>query len=181
MARTGTINLISTNIEYTPEFSGLYGTLRRISYGSLILFIVLGVIVGGIAAYLSARENNLTAQKDALTATMNQVSVKEGLLLTVRQRVSVIDKITLSQKQIAPLFTAIDNILSGGQLISLSLDEVGQTVLTAHVNTLENAISLVDSLLASSQSKALTKPALTSFTIAKDGGFDIAVSFVPKL
>ncbi len=180
MGRANSINLIPATIENTPEFVGVYELLRRISYGGLILFIASGLITGGVFAYLSARQTNLLTQKDSLTATINQYSIKEGLLLTAKQRVVVIDKIVAGQKDFSKLFGTVGNIVSSGQLVSLSLDDTNRVVLVAHVNSLTDAITVVDTLLKTAESHMLTRPELIAFSLSKDGGFDESLSFVYK-
>lgn len=174
------INLIPTTIENTPELAVFFGILQKVTVGSLMLLIGSGLIVAGTFAYFSAVHTRLLGEKDRIVATINQQSIKEGLLLSAKQRIEVIDKIVAAQKHFTTLFAIVGDLRAVGILTSLTLDDTDTATMTVLVNTIEDAVSLVDALLAHEKSHTLTKPALASFALSKDGGFALSVSFVPK-
>jgi len=181
MGRAGNINLITTTIETAPEFAGYFKILQKVSYTSLIVLIVSGVIVGSIFAYVSSRQSALRTEKNTLLAQINRQSVTEGLLLAVKQRVAVIDKILAGKQGVEPLFAIVDGVAAVGKPVSLLLDEFKTVTIVVHVGSVGEAITVADGILEKAKTNVITKPALASFTVNKEGGFDMGISFVVQL
>lgn len=181
MAESVGINLFSTTVEKNPELERITTILRQVSYGGLILLIASGLIVGGLFGYLTIQRDSLTNSKADLTTTIAQQSTKEGLLLAVKERASVVKKVMGLQKKIDPLFSDISQIVVQGQIGSISLDDNNTVLVVANSGSVRDAAKIVSALLGLTNGQKVNNPKLVSLTLSKDGSIDVAVSFVPVL
>ena len=76
-------------------------------------------------------------------------------------------------------FTFIASLVPPTELSGVDLDETNTATVTVHVAGISNAVNLVDGLLGAVAAGQATKPALVKFSLAKDNGYDITLSFVP--
>jgi len=181
MATIGSINLITNKTGENPDITAARSLLQHIGTWSLIVFIISGIIVGGALAYFQVRAAALVSDKNSFVGLVNTDTTKEGLLLAVRQRAGVVGKILTGQKNLNVFFDMIGKFVQPAQISSIAMDDTNKTVVAAHVSSVADATGVVDSLLVLSAANQVTKPELTSFTLSKDGGFDISVSFAPVL
>ena len=181
MVTTGSINLIHSKANENPHLDAITSVLRRVSYAAVITLVLSGILVGAIYAFLQASSTQLEIKNDTLKATVSGDSPKEGILLAIKQRIAVIDKIMASQKDMDKLFGIISEITPVGNLKSLSIDDNNKTTISVQVATISDAVTMVDTLLNLATSGSVTKASLLTFSLTKDQGFNISFSFVPIL
>lgn len=181
MESTRNINLIkSTTTEY-PQLGRLSSLLTRLSIGSIVLLLVSGFTVSALFLFFESRIKDLTNQKEVLSAAIAQDSVKEGLLNSVKDRVAVIDKLSKEQKNVRSFFTILTQIFKTGQIVALSMDDLDNTVVNVHVDSIAEAAEIVDSLRKVVSATQARKPELVALTLGKDGGFLMSISYIPAI
>lgn len=181
MATTDNINLIQTKTNVNPQVKAISDIIQKASYWAVGTLIIAGLLVGGIYAYLTFQGTSLRTQKDELVSQVTQDAKKEGLLLSIRQRIGVIDKVTANQKHIDKLFSVIDTVVPLGSLKSLTLDDSDKATFVAGVGSISDAVSMVDALLKQGENGTVSKTQLESFALSDISGFEISLSFVPTL
>lgn len=181
MARPGGINLISVSNNQNPELAGVSELLRRISYGSLIVVIISGAVVGGLFGFFTIQRDALMNTRTSLVASVNQNSTKEGLLTAVKQRAALVKKIAAAQKQLTPLFTITGQLATPEQLESLLLDDSNKAVVLVKVGSIGDAAKVVDTLMTAVAAHQAEEPQLDALSLTKDGNIELSVSFVPTL
>ena len=155
--------------------------LKKVSFGGLVALILSTVAVGGIFFYLRSQKDQLDRTKTTLSQSIQQNTNKEGLLLSIKQRVVIVDKIIGTQNPIGSLFDTLGIVVSPSQLTALTLDEHAEAVLTIHVKSIDDVITIVDSLLKAVQEKHARAPKLLAMTLTRDGTIEVSLSFVPVL
>ncbi len=178
---TGTINLIKTKTSSSPQLEALEAVLKKISFGGLLALIISSVAVGGLFFYLRAQKEQLEGTKATLTQSITQNTNKEGLLLSIRQRISIIDKIQANKSPAGPLFDILGTVVSPSQLFGLALDDHNEAIVTIHVKSIDDVVTIVDLLLKAVEEKQAKSPKLVSLTLARDGTIEVALSFVTVL
>lgn len=176
-----TINLIRTTTS-GPQLSGeASGVIQKITYGSLLALIVSGLIVGSVFLYVQSVERQRASEKQALVAEVAQNTSKEGLLLSVGQRSTVVSKLLKGARAIRPLFDQFSSIIPFELVQSLSADEGNRIVFSANVATISQMVAVVDALQKSAAQAQIINPELQSLSMSKEGGFIITISFTARL
>jgi hypothetical protein len=174
-----TINLIQTKQqEESPQMGIVIAFSRRLSLWALTIFIVSGIVIGGMYYYLKVRYDQLVATRQELTQNITQNATKEGLLASVKQRTALITKIFGVQQPVGNVFDLLTSFLSPGQMSDVSIDEKNNVSFTIHTASIDDVISVTDTLIKQTTEHHIKAPQLTSLTLAKTGGFDVGLSFI---
>lgn len=152
--------------------------VRTISFWFLGVLIVSGIIVSGTYYYLRVRQEQLAQTQQQLSQSITQSNVKEGLLLAVKQRAALTNKIVGIQQPIGSVFDTLAMFVSQGQITSVSLDDHSVVVLNIHTQSISETVALVDALMKTVAANRVRAPQLLSLTLGHNGGIDIAVSFI---
>lgn len=176
-----TINLIATKTDEGPQLTRITALLKKISYGSVILLLITGFLVGGVYVFVQGRVSQLTQEKNTLAQSVAADSTKEGLLRALKDRVAVFDKLSASAKHMDKFFNEVSLIGNTGTIDSISLDDTGKAIISTKLGSIDQAITVTDTLIKEATAGNITKPSLISMTIDKDGGFSLSVSFVQVL
>lgn len=175
------INLISTQAGQGPEFGALAATLKKVCYGSVIIFLASGLIVGAAYAFVRIQIGRLNEEKSTFAQAISASSVKEGLLLSLKNRIAVMDKLATSEKHMDILFNRISEIGATAPIKSFTLDDKNQVTMITQVNAIEQGILVTDAVIKEALAGNLTKPSLVSMTLDKTGTYNLTVSFVANL
>lgn len=175
------INLIRTKTTIPPELEVLALWLGRISTFTLIGLIITGVITGGIFFYVQLRVNTLTDRKDALIQQVTQETTKEGLLLATKSRSGIVDKLLQTKKPLEQILDTVTRFVSKEQLIALTYDDTGRTVIRAHASSLDEVVVMVDGLVKEVTAKRLRQAQLVSLMFESSGGMQVSFSFTTIL
>jgi len=173
-----TINLIQTKTPVSPQMEMATVFLRKLSLWVLVIFVVSGTIVGGIFYYLRVRDQNETNVDQQLSQEISQSTIKEGLLLALKQRILLTNKIIAVQKPVNKLFDTVAAFIPLGQVNALSLDDNNTVLLTIHAQSMKDMISPVDALIQQIAARTLRSPQLVSLSFKDDGSIDVTVSFI---
>lgn len=175
------LNLIQTKTNVSKELELLDTWISRVSIGSLILLMVSGVLVGSIFFFLRSREAQLVGQKSSLVADVSQETTKEGLLLAIKRRSTIVDTLIGKQKSFQEFFATLSRIAPAANLNSVSFDEQNKTVIVIHTDTIGEVLTIVDVLVKETTDQKIRNPELISLTFEREGGIQASFSFVGNL
>ncbi len=175
------LNLIQTKTNVSKELEMFETWVSRVSMGALILLMVSGILVGSLFFFLRSTESRMTEQKSVLVAQVSASTVKEGLLLAIKRRSTIVDTLIGKQKSFQDFFTTITRIVPTNNLNSLSFDERGKTVMVVHTETISEVLTIVDVLLKETKDQKIKNPELISLTFGQTGGIQASFSFIGNL
>lgn len=175
------INLLKAKTALSPSFVALERHLHIASYAVLIGTLSVSLFLGVGYTVLRSRLGVLIlAQQKYVTLIANQ-SRKEVLLVSIKDRLSALDKIIASQKNWVVAFDLIARVLGGQPLNSFSVNDEQQVSMSITVFSIEEAISLVDRIALEMHDKKLIRPTLESLHYGKNGSVDLSIVFIPTL
>jgi hypothetical protein len=176
-----TINLIPIKPEESPQTGIVTSLLRRLSLWAFMIFIVSGILVGGLYYYTKVRLEQLQSTKQDLSQIVSQSVTKEGLLASLKQRTTLITKILGVQKPVGKILDLIVSFVPPSGISNVSFDDKNNVSVSIHASSINDVLSITDTLIKQTAANRVQAPQLVSFTIGRTGGFDIGVSFIPVL
>lgn len=126
------INLIQSKTDVSAQMEPVTLLLRKLSLWALLILVISGIAVSGIYFYMKVRGEQLTEKKKQLLQSITQSATTEGLLVSVRQRVALTNKIFGVQQPVGKVFDVLSMFVSPSQVSTLSLDEHNKVSLTIH-------------------------------------------------
>lgn len=172
------INLIKTATEFSGEFMVLQERLRLGSVIATGALLLVGLILGGMYFFLQTRLTTLKAQESTLTSTLTKSSVKEGLYLSFKDRVSIVSKVMKLQMPHAGVLNSLRTIAPAGALSAFSVDEKNTVTTSITVSSVEDLGTFVANILKVAKSGGIKNPILEGVTLEKGGTFKMTLSFV---
>jgi len=116
-----------------------------------------------------------------LSQEISQSTIKEGLLLALKQRILLTNKIIDVQKPVNKLFDTVAAFIPLGQVSALSLNDNNTVLLTIHAQSIKDMISPVDALIQQVAARDSPITATYSLSFKDDGSIDVTVSFIALL
>src|SRR3990167_5601046 len=105
MAITDNINLLTPSAKLSPEATRVTKQLQTVSSIALALFLVVGVVVGSAYLVLRIRHQDLSVRLAQIQQEISAKTVAEGLLVSIKDRVRVADKILATTPAWQTLFS----------------------------------------------------------------------------
>lgn len=173
------INLIKRDVRSMGEFSRLEEVLRIAALWSLAGLFVAGLIIGGLFLILRSRTQQAEEAKVRIVREINTQSAKEGLLLSLKDRIGIAGKALDAAKPWGKLFAVLGEISNAGTFSSISIDETGRVNTALELVSLDDAVSVIGNLMVLSSEKALRTPQMLSFALKDDGAVQLSISFFP--
>lgn len=173
-----TINLIRAKTAMSSQSGMVMVLFRKLSLWALAILIGSGVLVSGMFYYLQVRHEQLIHTQQQLLEVISQSTAKEGLLVSVKQRSALTNKILGVQHPVGKVFDTVGAIISAGQTSGISFDDRNTVALTIHAQSITDVISITDTLIKQTTANLVKAPQLVSFTLGKDGGVDVGLSFI---
>lgn len=179
----GTINLFSSKSNKSPIVQKYEDQLRFIAWIALIFLFTAGAIVGSTYGYVYYKTAQLTEGKQALTRSIAALSVREGLLLALKQRIQIVGNVGKYARPWGGLFPILAAISPAQQYSSLSIDEAGKVTVYLELQSIEEALITAHSVidLAMGDARQLKNPQLLALIYREDGTVQLGVSFFPIL
>lgn len=172
------INLIRTKTTTSPQVEMVTTLFRKLSLWALALLIVSGVLVSGIFFYLQNREQQLVNTQRQLSQSIAQSTTKEGLLVALKHRAALTNKILGVQQPVGKVFDTLSTFVSPGQMTSISIDDHNKVLLGIHAQSITDVISVVDSLIKQMTANHARAPQLVSLSLGRIGDVDVTLSFI---
>ena len=179
--KESSINLISPQRTETSETSRIAESLQRISSISLVVFLFVSVAIGAIYFAMRVRFESSRIRRDQLRREVSALADTEALLVALRDRLKVADKILTTQVNWALAIGRIAEFAPSPTLASVAVDEKHRVVLTIQTSSLEDNFPILTALVADALAKRILSPEIVSFQLDKDGISHLAVSYYPVL
>lgn len=175
-------------INFLKVRSTASGTLSRIermltvyTWWALGGLLTVGVIIGSIYLFVITRQKNLESRKGALLVAIREQTVKEGYLVSVKQRSQVAGKALSAAKPYGKLFPLLLTIAPENYFINLSVDEAGKSTVSLEVPSVDEAVMTVSNILLQVKEKQLRNPQMLSFYLKETGMVLLSFSFIANL
>lgn len=172
-----TINLIRTKTSESPQLDAIEVSLRRTGYIAIIGFLCLSVITGSVYAFFSHELSKYKTEQSELITRINSLKTKEGYLLAIKDRTKTVEKAMSNQKPWGQMLDLVATFTAPPALVNIAVDEQNKIVLTLKTGSLEQILSIVDTISNHVNAGKIRSPQLISFQFGKSGDFEISLSF----
>ena len=174
------INLLKTKSGISAQLVVLGEWLSRIGIAALLLVLVAGAGLATAYVWLAQDIRRQEDTKTRLVAELEQNRQKEGLLISLKRRAAVAEKIRIVQRPLGGLFTITSSFVPEGKLVSLRMDEQLQVQVQAQAASIEEVAIIILGLESLARDKRIINPQLVGLDIGKDGSVRLTVSFVER-
>ncbi|MEK7532915.1 MAG: hypothetical protein AAB542_00615 [Patescibacteria group bacterium] len=175
------INLIKKDASSFRKLAFLEEKLRIATGWFLGLLFVAGLTIGISFLVMSSRMKTLESRKIELTKQINLQTVKEGILLSLKERTGIAGKALDAAKPWGKLFTLLGLIASEANYNALSIEESGRVTANIYLGSIDEAVVVVSNTISLADEKMLRSPQLISFVFKEDGIVQLSLSFHPAL
>ena len=179
MTSVGDINLLKTKSPLSPRSEAIELQLRSSSMWGLILFVAIGVLAGGWFLIMQLRLNSLKSARSQLVKQIAAESQKEGLLLTVKDRVAVAEKVLATQTLWPPVFDKVVALAQPPILTAITNDEQQRINMAVGARSLDEALNVTSALIAIAEDKQVRLPQLKGLTVDREGNIRLVLNFYP--
>lgn len=173
------INLIRRDVGKLREFTAIEDLLRRSTWWFLGGLLVSGVVIGGLFLFVRARVSQLEQEKARVVREINAQSTKEGLLLSLKERVNIASRALDSAKPWGKLFSMMQKISGDEFYNSISIEDSGRVQAVLNLPSVDEAVLAVTNMMGLSLERSLRSPQMLSFTLRDTGNVQLEVSFYP--
>lgn len=176
--KSSDINLLKAKTLLTPEMVALEEQLRKGSLIFLGLLLVVGLFFGVWYLILRQKYDGLSQRKqDAKTAIAGEIR-KEGLLMSIKDRLVLAKKILDIEETWPPVFGLTARIM-GSKNTSFFINDARSISLSIKSDSLEEAFTVVDQVLNEANAKTLVNPTLDGVQYQNDGIIHLSLTFTP--
>jgi hypothetical protein len=172
------INLIQNRTEVSPQAGIVTALFRKLSLWALVILIVCGLSVGGFFYFVRIRTEQLAVKKQQFSELITQNTVKEGLLVSLKQRAALTKKVLGVQQHVDIVFDVLTAFVSFDHVTNVSLDDTNTVSVIIHAGSIPDVISMTDAMMKLNATSRIRAPQLVSFTLGREGGVDVGVSFI---
>ena len=172
-----TINLIRTKTSSSPQLEAIESSLRKSSIAALIGFISLGVILAIVYGLYYFQLQNFESEKTQLTNRINAVKNKEGLLIAIKDRTKVVDKVMKNQKPWIKILDLVATFATPPLVTNITVDDQNKVTIAVKSQSLDSVVDMVNIILAHTKENTIRNPQIISFQVAKKGGIELSISF----
>ncbi|MFZ5845381.1 MAG: hypothetical protein ACOY0S_02830, partial [Patescibacteria group bacterium] len=137
MAQSGNINLLKPETGPTTLLALSAEKWRLVSYLGLFLVVVVGLVAAGVYFLFKTQKEALEDSRMQAVRRINAQKDKEGFLLTLHERLSLIEKALASQRPWAQALETAGQIALPPKLASISVDDDSRVTLTIEAESLE--------------------------------------------
>lgn len=153
--------------------------LKVIGFVAIGLVAIIGTLtITGFFTFLF-QKNQLEQEEKSLLAKISQQSKKEGLLVSLKQRLPVVEKIIAAQAPWERVIDVISSIAQPPVLTTIEAADKSVIKLTLKASSLEEASAIVIKLIDLTNQNKIKSPQLLGLNLLKDGLIQMSVSFVP--
>lgn len=173
------INLIKKDVSSIRKLSFLEEKLRLATWWFLGTLLVVGITIGAGYLFINSQMRVFEAKKIELTKQINLQTLKEGILLSLKERTTIAGKALTAAKPWGKLFTLLSLIANEGNYNALSVEESGRVTTSITLVSIDDAVSVVSNVMLLVGEKKLRSPQLLSFSFKEDATVQISLSFHP--
>lgn len=173
------INLIPKKVGGLRQISQLEEPLRRAALWFLGILFIAGLVIGITYTVTQNRIQQLEETRTRVIADINAQSVKEGILLTLKERAGIAAKALEAAKPWGKLFSVLGSLTGEGAFNSVSVDENGRVSTVIELNSIDETVTLITNIMNIARDRQLRTPQMLSFAFHEDGRIQISLSFYP--
>lgn len=177
---TKDINLLQKN-GGSVRFISIERILTRLMWISLGIVCIAGVSIGSVYIVVSSQQSREDARKAALIGSIKEMATKEGILVSLQQRIAVASKALDAARPYGNLFGLLDHIAPSEYFTSLSIDDVGRSTVTLVIPSVDEAVTTVANVIIQFDEKKIRSPQLLSFALKESGIVQLSLSFIANL
>lgn len=153
--------------------------IRVFAWWALLSLFGIGVILAVAFLFVNSRFQRLEAQKAQITQQLRSASTKEGIVISLKQRILVAQKALDVARPWGKLFPLLEQIGPVRQFVTLSVDESGRVSTIIEAQSIDEAVSIVTNTINLAGTKLLRSPQLLSFSLREIGTVQLGLSFIP--
>lgn len=173
------INLIKNQSQVSTHLGDYEKITQKTAWWGLLLFLIVGLLVGSIYFYARVSLSQLEAENNKLNQAISAQNIKEGILLSLKTRTEIAQKALESVRPWGLLFPLLLRIAPAQVYNSFTVDILGHVTTTMQVDSIEEAITITRSAIVLSEEKLIKNPQLSSLIIKDDGKVTFGISFIP--
>ena len=162
------INLLQTKTTLQPILGMMEQYVRIASMIVLSILFSGGILVGIAFFVFGQKRDSMKVEKEQLLSQVKKDVATESLLVMIRSRIAVIDKIIGKQVSYAPFIDTTMKIIQSYPLSSFSLGEKNTVAITVKVASIEEAMNVLTTIMEMEQKKEIGDPILQSFSIGEE-------------
>lgn len=171
------INLFDAKANLTPTWQLVEKYLLLIRQYLLGFVLIAGIGLVVTYGVVRMRTIQLDADQKQLSQTIQNQSVKEGLLLALRARISSLKKILDVQFSVAPYIDTTLLLAHPPRLTSFSIGELNTVQISVDLPDIWEAVSMMETIVKLVEENTIRNPNLTSLTVDKDGSIMMGLSY----
>lgn len=175
------INLLDRSDPDGGKRASAEGVIRRIAWLSLAALFVSGIVTAGLFLFTRNAVVTLEGIKIQMLRDIQAQSVKEGLLLSLKERTAVASRALDAAKPWGKLFSILGGVAPGISFSSIAVNETGQVNASLELSTLDETFVVASHVMTLSAERKIRSPQMQSFTIREDGSIQLTLLFHPIL
>ncbi len=176
----GDINLVKTKTSLTPELVAFMGQLRLASFVGIGGVLVVGFLIGVSFLFLTNERNSLAETKKQLLVAIAADAKKEGLFISLKDRVPVVDRAIQNEKPWGQILDMVGNVILPPKLVSLAVDDHQVVSLSVKAGSVEEVAGWINSIIDLVAKKRVRSSQLVSLQLTKEGSMLVSFSFIPN-
>jgi len=175
------INLFQNQVAFSPTLVVVERYLRVARYVVLSLIFGIGLLTLSIYFIFQFQKRSLDTKRQVLYQAVQKDITKEAMLLSLRARVSALKKIMAYQISIAPYIDTTLSIAAPPRLSSFSLGEGNSVHIEVDVDTITEAVSIVQTVIQLANEHKIKNPTMTSIILNKDAKVTLGFTYTVVL
>ncbi|MBI4066662.1 hypothetical protein HY411_03010 [Candidatus Gottesmanbacteria bacterium] len=179
MTKSSDINLLKAKTMLSPQILAIEQQLRTISLLLLLILLFTGMFFGVGYVILRQKFQQVSDQKQSVAAAISGELRKEGLYLSIKDRLMITSGILEMQRSWLGVLDLIDRIIGIESRTSFTVDQQDAVSLSITNDTLEETFVVIDRILAEVTAKTMANAILESVQYQKDGTVRVLLTFTP--
>ncbi len=171
------INLFDTKASLTPGWQLVEQYLCVIRQYLLWSVLIVGLVFVALFGVISFRTNQLNAEQERLSQTIQNQNLKEGMLLALRARITALKNILTIQFSVAPYIDTTLLLARPPKLTSFSIGDKNTVQISVNLPDIQEAVSMMEEIVKLVDENKIRTPNLTSLTLDKDGAIVMGLSY----
>jgi hypothetical protein len=155
------------------------GKIRAIAWWGLLGLLGTGIVLGTVYFVISGRFKSLETQRAQIASQLRLASDKEGIVISLKQRILVAQKALDVARPWGKLFPLLEKVDSVDHFVTLTIDESGRVSTILEVGSIDEAVTVVTNTLDLAGQRALRSPQLLSLSLRETGTVQLGLSFIP--
>jgi len=177
MYETDSINLLRTKTGISPKLTAIGKELKVVSIILSTTVVVFGLLTAVAYFILNKNYQEHVGVKKQMEASIVSESKKEGLYISIQDRLRSIENILIQAFPWDSAFTTILTLALPNQIKSLTIDDTQQVSMRIDTATFEDARDVIEKIVTYIQQSRIIKPNLTRLQLDPEGNIRMSLSF----